>query len=40
GYQRYVTEVLIICIIILIIVVMLIQYLGDKLANHFDRSHK
>lgn len=40
GYQRYVTEILILCIIILIFIVMLIQFLGDKLANHFDRSYK
>ena len=38
GYQRYVTEVLILCIVILIIIVMVIQYLGDKFANHFDKS--
>ena len=40
GYQRYVTEILILCIIILIFIVMVIQYLGDKLANHFDKSYK
>ncbi len=38
GYQRYVTEVLILCIVILIVIVMVIQYLGDKFANHFDKS--
>ncbi len=38
GYQRYVTEVLILCIVILIVIVMVIQYLGDKSANHFDKS--
>ncbi len=38
GYQRYVTEVLILCIVILIVIVMVIQYFGDKFANHFDKS--
>lgn len=40
GYQRYVTEVLIICIVILIIIVQLLQFLGDSLANYLDKRHK
>lgn len=40
GYQRYVTEVLIICIVVLIIIVQLLQFLGDSLANYLDKRHK
>ncbi|MDF7667009.1 ABC transporter permease [Orbaceae bacterium ESL0727] len=39
GYQRYVTEVLIICIVILIIIVQVLQFLGDTFADHLDK-HK
>jgi D-methionine transport system permease protein len=40
GYERNAIELLIACTVILIFIVMVIQYLGDKLANHFDKSHK
>lgn len=40
GYQRYVTEVLIICIVLLIIIVQLLQFIGDGFANYLDKRHK
>ncbi|WP_392552635.1 methionine ABC transporter permease [Orbus wheelerorum] len=40
GYQRYYTEMLIVCIVILILVVQLLQFLGDTIANKLDRHHK
>lgn len=40
GYQRYYTEVLIVCIVILVIIVQLLQFLGDSFANHLDKRHK
>lgn len=40
GYQRYVTEVLIACIIILVIIVQLLQFGGDLFANHIDKHKK
>ncbi|MGX6979186.1 methionine ABC transporter permease [Vagococcus elongatus] len=35
GYNRYETGVLIAVIVILVIIVQLIQWAGDRLANHF-----
>lgn len=40
GYQRYVTEVLVICIVVLIIIVQLLQFIGDAFANHLDKHRK
>lgn len=40
GYQRYYTEMLVVCIVILILVVQLLQFLGDTLASRLDKHHK
>lgn len=40
GYQRYVTSLLIICIVILVIIVQLLQFLGDSFADHLDKHRK
>lgn len=37
GYYRYETLVLVVIIILLVIVVQLIQWAGDRLAQHFTR---
>lgn len=38
GYNRYETGVLISVIVILVVIVQIIQWIGDRLANHYTRS--
>lgn len=40
GYQRFNTEVLVICIVLLVIIVQLLQFLGDAFANYLDKRHR
>lgn len=38
GYQRYQTEIMIICVVILIVLVQLIQWAGEKIAKSLNRK--
>lgn len=38
GYQRYQTEIMIVCVVILIILVQLIQWIGDTIARIVDNK--
>lgn len=38
GYQRYQTDIMIVCVILLIVIVQLIQWLGDFIAVKFDKK--
>lgn len=38
GYQRYQTEIMIVCVVILIVLVQLIQWLGDTIARLVDNK--
>jgi D-methionine transport system permease protein len=38
GYNRYNTGVLISVIVILIVIVQIVQWCGDRLADHYTRS--
>lgn len=38
GYQRFQTEIMLVCVTILIVLVQLIQASGDRLVRHFSRN--
>lgn len=38
GYQRYQTDIMIVCVVLLIVIVQLIQWLGDFIAVKFDKK--
>lgn len=38
GYQRYQTNVMIICVIALVVIVQVLQFIGDMLAKAVDRK--
>lgn len=38
GYQRYQTEIMIICVVILIVLVQAIQWLGERIAKSLSRK--
>lgn len=39
GYQRYQTDIMLICVILLIVIVQLIQLIGDIIAFRLDKKH-
>ena len=39
GYQRYQTDIMLVCVILLIVIVQLIQWIGDKIAYKLDKKH-
>ncbi len=39
GYQRYQTDIMLVCVILLIVIVQLIQWIGDKIAYRLDKKH-
>lgn len=39
GYQRYQTDIMLVCVILLIVIVQLIQWIGDKIAYKLDRQN-
>jgi D-methionine transport system permease protein len=38
GYQRFRTDVMIVTVVLLIILVQVLQFIGDRLVQHFSRS--
>ena len=38
GYQRYQTDVMIVCIVVLVLLVQIIQYTGDIIAKRIDNK--
>lgn len=39
GYQRYQTDIMLICVILLVVIVQLIQWIGDAVAYKLDKKH-
>lgn len=39
GYQRYQTDIMLVCVIMLIVIVQLIQWIGDFIAYRLDKKH-
>ncbi|MGN0580589.1 MAG: methionine ABC transporter permease [Ruminococcus sp.] len=39
GYQRYQTDIMLVCVIMLIVIVQLIQWIGDYIAYRLDKKH-
>lgn len=39
GYQRYQTDIMLVCVILLVVIVQLIQWVGDVVALKFDKKH-
>lgn len=39
GYQRYQTDIMLVCVILLIVIVQLIQLIGDIIAFRLDKKH-
>ncbi len=38
GYQRYQTDIMIVCVVMLVVLVQLIQWLGDIVAKKLDKN--
>lgn len=38
GYQRYQTDIMIVCVVLLIVIVQLIQWSGDAIASKLDKK--
>ncbi|HHZ06249.1 MAG TPA: ABC transporter permease [Clostridiales bacterium] len=38
GYQRYQTDIMLVCVVILVVLVQVIQLAGDMLARHLDKK--
>jgi D-methionine transport system permease protein len=38
GYQRYQTDILLICVAILIVIVQVVQFIGDHISRKVDKS--
>ncbi len=39
GYQRYQTDIMLVCVILLVVIVQLIQWIGDAVAFKLDKKH-
>lgn len=39
GYQRYQTDIMLVCVVLLVVIVQLIQWIGDTVALKFDKKH-
>ena len=40
GYQRYQTDIMLVCVIMLVVIVQLIQWIGDAVALKFDKKYQ
>lgn len=40
GYQRYQTDIMIVCVIMLVVIVQIIQWIGDTVALKFDKKYQ
>ncbi|MDD6824992.1 MAG: hypothetical protein PUE12_02555 [Oscillospiraceae bacterium] len=39
GYQRFQTDIMVVCVFLLVLIVQIIQLTGDAIAVKFDKKH-